>query len=169
MKAIPGYEGYYATEDGRIYSTKRGLRELNGSVTTDGYRRVTFGRSNSAFIHRLIALAFIENVNNYPQVNHIDGDKSNNKVSNLEWCTAKQNVQHAHRIGLVGSRVGIRKPGSGARGEANKLAVLTTEDIRVIRTFPQYHGCQTHLAQRFKVRQGTISAIRNNKTWKHVK
>ena len=71
-----------------------------------GYHRVNLYGSGSSskdrkhctyLIHRLVALAFIPNPNNLPQVNHIDGDKNNNSVSNLEWCTSKENINHALR------------------------------------------------------------------------
>ena len=67
---------------------------------TKGYSEVTFKNGKNYLIHRLVAKEFIPNPNKLPQVNHIDGNKTNNCVDNLEWCTAKQNNIHAIKIGL---------------------------------------------------------------------
>lgn len=69
-----------------------------------GYYLVTLvheGKRKNCFIHRLVATAFIDNPENKPMVNHIDGDKTNNHINNLEWCTAKENSVHAVRTGLT--------------------------------------------------------------------
>jgi hypothetical protein len=103
MKYIPGYEGLYEiSENGDLWSeyTKRFL-----SKRKDSYGYLTACLSKNKIIkeykiHRLVALSFIHNPENKPQVNHIDGNKLNNDISNLEWCTAKENSIHAYMIGL---------------------------------------------------------------------
>lgn len=106
-KIIPGHENYCASKDGRIFS--RNYRnsgetiELSQSIGNGKYKTVQLGKKNSFVSHRIIAKTFIENPNNYPQVNHINGDKGDNRVENLEWCTAKQNTDHAFNIGLRGA------------------------------------------------------------------
>lgn len=73
-------------------------------ISKFGYHRIALGVGNYKkhfLIHRLVATLFIPNPNNLPQVNHIDGNKNNNYVGNLEWCSRKENMQHAHKLGLI--------------------------------------------------------------------
>lgn len=96
-KPIDGYEEMYAVSDeGEVISFhKLKPRENNG-----GYLCVILCKEGKKpkqfFIHRLVANAFLPNPNDLPQVNHKDKDRHNNRVSNLEWCTAKENNLHAH-------------------------------------------------------------------------
>lgn len=90
-----GYEGKYQVSNlGRVWSIGS-QKYLNGFIDKDGYMCVYLTAKNGKVkmekIHRLIALVFLDNPNNYPQVNHKDKNKSNNCVDNLEWCTAKYN------------------------------------------------------------------------------
>lgn len=93
-KDIEGFENQYAVSTkGRVRNLKNG-KILAGSYGNDGYRFVRLkGKHHS--IHRLVALAFLDNPNNLPQVNHIDEKKDNNDVSNLEWCSASYNVNYS--------------------------------------------------------------------------
>ncbi len=101
-KEIEGYERYRITTDGRVYDTKRG-EFLCSWVDTVGYCQVYLkdeeGKKHSKRIHRLVALAFIPNPDNLPQVNHKDLDKLNNSLDNLEWVTNSRNTQHGYDEG----------------------------------------------------------------------
>lgn len=116
-KEIPGYPDYEASNKGRIRSknmlvkrSKQGNfykkgRLLKPRDNTYGYLVIALNRQINK-VHQLIAKTFIPNINNYPYINHKDGNKVNNCVENLEWCTARYNAIHAIQNGLNN----VRKP-----------------------------------------------------------
>ena len=115
-KPIPGYEGIYeASNKGEIRSFDKVITQKNGTDRTikgrvmkqrknnRGYHIITLNKdsvSKDYLVHRLIAFAFLPNPDNLPQVNHIDGNKSNNCIENLEWCDQTHNMLEAYRTGL---------------------------------------------------------------------
>ena len=124
IRSVSGYNGYFITETGEVYTTKpqngqmhqqgfiRGLMHKMLPFKNHGYMAIKFSDENGVRkhhrVHRLVADVFIPNENNYPQVNHKDGDTQNNMVDNLEWCTAQYNALHAHRVLGVGYRRSVR-------------------------------------------------------------
>lgn len=101
---IPSYPEHLISKNGEIFYTKTGnLLEALNNDNPDIYMRVAInyeGKKYSAFIHKLVAETYIPNPENKKQVNHKDGNKHNNNVSNLEWVTPKENSQHACNTGL---------------------------------------------------------------------
>lgn len=98
-KQIKDYENYYIDENGNIYNLNTN-KKLQGSIGENGYKYYRLSKNGSKkmfYAHRLVAEAFIENPNNLPVVNHIDGNKINNHVSNLEWVSYSENVSHWHK------------------------------------------------------------------------
>lgn len=102
-RKVEGYNGrYLVSTDGRVKSSKSG-RILTQGITHRGYMKVHLcdsDKERNVFVHRLVAEAFIPNPENKPQVNHIDGNKLNNNVENLEWSTPLENVRHSWKNGL---------------------------------------------------------------------
>ena len=101
-KDIPQYGGkYQASSLGRIWSVKH-QRVLKPFLEKNGYYRTYLyapdGKRKKEYVHRMIAMTFLDNPDNLPQVNHKDEDRQNNNVENLEWCTAQYNVNYGNRF-----------------------------------------------------------------------
>lgn len=99
-KDVPGFEGYYlASTDGRIFSTRS--EKILQQINSNGYKKVNLsvhGRREEWPVHRLVAMAFIPNPSNKPTVNHINENKADNRVENLEWATVLEQNIHGTRI-----------------------------------------------------------------------
>ena len=106
-KDILGYEGLYRISNlGNVMSVKR-KKLIKSDKRKDGYIQVHLVKNkkmHNCLLHRLLAIAFIDNTNNYEFINHKDGNKSNNVITNLEWCTKKENILHAYNNGLIKKR-----------------------------------------------------------------
>lgn len=98
-KDIKGYEGLYMVSNtGRVWSCRQS-REMKQSVSK-GYLLISLSKLGNKYktsVHRLVAGSFVDNPEHKKEVNHIDEDKLNNSVSNLEWCTSKENANHGTR------------------------------------------------------------------------
>lgn len=168
-KDINGYDGKYKISNwGRVISyydenITGKLRKpvFEGRFRTNGdYLFISLSGNQiirKFLLHRLVALHFLPNPESLPEVNHLDGDKTNNSISNLAWSTSKHNRLHAIKIGLI--------PTSQ---EYTKLAKLTDAEVIEIRKLSN-NGMSTYdLADRFKMCRKSISNIIKRKSWKHI-
>lgn len=119
---IKGYSGYYVDTNGNIYGPRGLLKPYINKCGYALYGLLLDKKQKKKTGHRLVAETFIINTNNKPQVNHIDGNKLNNSVENLEWVSAKENIHHADSMGL---RENVKK----VLGDANKKRGLNVIDL----------------------------------------
>jgi len=170
---VQGYPKYEVSECGEVYRKeyirvgrlKQGVVNIKISrkkmkiiVDNGGYRRVhlTNGKKHTlVLLHRAIAIAFIPNPLKLPQVNHIDGDKSNNNISNLEWVSLVDNMRHSWRIGLRKAKM----------GESNPKSKLTRKEV--IKIFKSSKS-KTELSKIYNVSYTSIHYIKIGRTWASV-
>lgn len=163
-KDIKGYEGLYQISNlGKIKNIKRKkIRKCN--LNDKGYYVLMLSKyliKKTYRLHRLIAVNFIKNIFDKPCINHKDGNKLNNNINNLEWCTYSENMKHAYKIRL-------RFP-TPPNGENSSLSRLKNKDIKKIRYLRiKYRKKHKELAKQFNTSFGNISLICRNKTWKHI-
>ena len=177
MKDIPGYEGLYAiTEDGRVWSYPREWINGRGKIhkhngkwlkfnNKKGYNTCTLRKNNKAkyyTVHRLVAVIYLANPNNYPQINHKNGIKTDNRVENLEWCTASYN--QLHNIHVLGNNQRVLNQS----GEDNYMAKLNDSSILEIKEKYLKGFTRTQLAKNYNCSRTLISLIIDNKIWKHT-
>ena len=188
---------YRVTPEGRVFSqTKRKIplvgkgmeftgefkfilepeRELTYTLNNRGYYSVGI-RRKTLMVHRLVALAFIPNPEQKPFVNHIDGNKLNNHVSNLEWCTVQENNLHARQTGLrkqaVGHKIKYQSDLSKQKALANlkDKSKLTPDQVRYVRQVfvpRSKEFSATALAQQFGTSVAAMCKIVKGQVYKDV-
>lgn len=168
---IPGLNGKYQVSSfSRARSiTNRGIKIIRGHKGKRGYYdlRVYINKKYGHMtLHRALALAFIPNPENKREVNHIDMNRANNALSNLEWATPKENINHSKIRGQFKKRDEFLS--KIYSGENCRFAKLSWEDVNLIRNIYS-KGETTHrdLAIRFSISRSNIENILRNKTWKH--
>ena len=179
-KPAPNFEAFYEVSNlGRVKAkarTRRGVSKAgnefvrrmpeallkavdhNAGYLSLGLTREAGVKARGVLIHRLVAEAFIPNPENLPWVNHKDGDKHNNDVANLEWCTPRENTMHAMGAGFM----------TVLRGSERGTAKLNEDKVFVIKKMMLLGFTNKRLAEIFEVSTAPISYIRNNQAWTHV-
>jgi hypothetical protein len=161
-KDIEGFEGLYKISNlGNVYSIHLS-KERQQHLNNDGYLAITLGSTEkktrtSKLVHRLVALHFLDNDKDYKEVNHIDGNKLNNRIDNLEWCNRSMNCQHAYDTGL----------NPKCFGEKNGRAKLTEVEVKEIKSLA-YKVSGKELAKKYNIGFSMIYRIWQNKFWKYL-
>lgn len=175
-KDIKDYEGIYQISNlgrlrsldrmlsikryGKFYYKKRKGKMMCPSLNTNKYYHVKLMNGDNKKIyslHRLVALHFLPNPNNYEIVNHIDSNKQNNKLDNLEWCTKNDNRLHARKIF-----------NDTVYGESCNLSKLTEKQVKEIRANGRMNMSNRQIGNLYNVSHETIRCVLNGKSWKHI-
>lgn len=163
-KQVKGHEYYEVSNLGKARSynmtgaghKRRKIPVILRPGKTRGYTTYSFnGKTYRA--HRVVAIHFIPNPENKPQVNHINGNKSDNRAENLEWCSISENHKHAFESGL-----------KCHKGESHPISKLSEADVLKIRESAKYGWTMQDLAERYNVASSTISRIVHRKRWAHL-
>jgi len=166
---INDFDGYEVSNLGnirgkdRLRKGKHGLRLTNGQpmkqvFNKKGYPEVRFRKegTHTRLVHRLVAKAFVPNHDNKSQVNHIDGNKLNNRADNLEWVNNSENQKHAYKLGLQPSRA----------GENNSKAKITDKDVTLLKNLYNSGMSISQVSDITNINLNIIRQIIYGKTWK---
>lgn len=172
---IPGFSGVYSiningvVKNNGIRPHKIGRKPSGGvlksTINAEGYwwvplrGHINRKKQRSYSIHRLLALVFIPNPENKPCINHLNSVRTDNRLENLEWCTFSENNSHAHKFGNQKKFV----------GEKHSQSVLTDKQVLEIRQqYKKQYGAGILFAKKYNISRANLSAIVNNKVWKHL-
>lgn len=156
-RQIKDFEDYLISDSGVVIKSSSG-RAMSQHVCNHGYPYVFLTKQKKRYIkkvHRLLMEAFVPNPENKATVNHINGIKTDNRLSNLEWATVAENVRHAYANNL----------GKPPKGEHHCCAILTEDAVRDIRKYKHTHK---HYSLKYGVTEGAILRVIHRKTWKHI-
>lgn len=140
---VPNKPHYYVSTFGNVRYKDHSNRKL--TLDSHGYYKISLYKRDRAFVHRLVAETFIPNPENKPFVNHIDGNKTNNCVENLEWCTHKENMKHASENGLSCHKISV--------ADRPKIAQLYEEGYST-REIGKMFNIDNKSVQRWLIKQG---------------
>lgn len=157
---INGYNNYSISKNGQIRNDITGKIKAD-RINSRGYSLVDLysnGERQTERVHRLVADTFIPNPDDKPQVNHRDGNKRNNSVENLEWCTASENMQHAFDTGLskpTRSMLGRRNPNAGRPGRPVRIVETGQVFSSITECEKAINGDNRHICDCLSGRQNT--------------
>lgn len=158
---ILGFSKYKINHEGIVINSNN---EILSQFKSKGYPQVCIlsddNKQHNRPIHRLICDLFVPNPNNHPIINHIDGDKTNYDISNLEWCTYSHNSKHAYDTGLSTPKKSLD----------THTCKLTEDEVKNIKKLLSENLSAPDIIKQLelKITDATIHKIKNNKTWKQV-
>jgi len=159
-KTIPEFPNYEINKCGQIRNKTNG-KIKSQYPSNGGYYFVTLHKENKGGkprrVHRLLAQAFIDNPENKPCINHIDGCKGNYEMSNLEWCTTAENAKHAKETGLTNNT-----------GTRNGMSKINERTARLIKSKLASGLTQQKIADNMGISRSLVSAINIGRLWSHV-
>lgn len=164
MKTIPNFSKYKINTKGEIFSYQRGWegkKLITPYNKAYGYYSLSIvndeGEKVHCLVHRLVAITYLPNPENKPEVNHIDGNKLNNFVDNLEWVTRSENNKHAFSLGL-----------NDSKGVKNGRSKLSEDDVLSIYQLLLEGSRACDVAKDFNISKSVVMGIKTKRSWSHI-